>query len=83
MTVWQLSILAKEAEKMHDDGLISVNTFTARPTEVHLNNRAFMELFPACYSDEAPYTYDRRVFQKRSIRIDGIEFFTVLEVTNG
>lgn len=83
MTVWQLSILAKEAEKMHDDGLISVNTYTARPTEVHLNHRAFMELFPACYADEDPYTYDGRVYQKRSIRIDGIEFFTVLEVTNG
>lgn len=78
MTIWQLALIAKEVDKLSDDGLVSI-TAIGRP-EVQLTERAFMELFPACWYEEP---MDDPQHKKRSIRIDGVEYATVMEVKNG
>ena len=75
MTLWQLALLAKEMEKLSDDGL---NSISVLPNPyVNLEERAFMELFPCCWHEEET---QNPKFKRRSIRIDGVEYSTLVEV---
>ena len=77
MTIWQLALLAKEVERLSDDGLVSISRIGC--AEVHLESRAFNELFPACW-------YEKRMDErhiKRAIKIDGVEYSTVIDTWAG
>lgn len=78
MRLFQLALLAKEIGELSDDGLISISN--APRTTVHLEERAFMEMFPAGWSDGDPFVSEinGKVKKIRSIRIDGIEYSCVV-----
>lgn len=78
MTLWQLLLMAKEAEKMHDDGLISVSAYAPA---VFLTERAFTEIFPVGWSEGEPFeSIDREILRSRAIEIDGVTFTCVKKV---
>lgn len=82
MRLFQLALLAKEINELSDDGLISISN--APRTTVHLEERAFMEMFPAGWSDGEPFVsqIDGKAKKIRSIRIDGVEYRCIREVDN-
>lgn len=78
MTLWQLLLMAKETEKLHDDGLITISAATP---EVLLTERAFTEIFPVGWHDDPPFTDGAgQIIRIRSIRLDGVTFACVKKV---
>lgn len=81
MRLFQLALLAKEIAELADDGLNSISNYGR--TEVSMEPRAFNEMFPACWSDDAPFMSSTgKLCVRRHIRIDGVEYSTVMEVAN-
>lgn len=78
MRLFQLALLAKELEGLHDEGLNSISCY-ARP-EVFLNQRAFNELFPSCFTEDEPFMSSGKICIRRHIRIDNVEYSTIREV---
>lgn len=80
MRLFQLALMAKEMEELHDEGLNSISCYGS--PEVYLSPRAFNEMFPACWSEDEPFLSNGKVCVRRHIKIDGVKYSAIREVAN-